>query len=209
MKSVVKIAKTVDEAISLALSDLNTVKEDVIVEVLEEPSKGLFGFIGTKEAKVKVTLTNDPISLAENFLYSIFEKMNIVATVAIEKKDNDLIVDINNISNSDMGILIGKRGNTLDSLQYLLSLIVNKDREKYLRVLVDIQNYRAKREETLIRLANKMADKAKTFRRTMKLEPMNPYERRIIHSALQNNPGVRTYSEGEEPYRRVVIEFKR
>lgn len=209
MKSVVKIAKTVDEAISLALSDLNTVKEDVIVEVLEEPSKGLFGFIGTKEAKVKVTLTNDPISLAENFLHSIFEKMNIVATVAIEKKDNDLIVDINNISNSDMGILIGKRGNTLDSLQYLLSLIVNKDREKYLRVLVDIQNYRAKREETLIRLANKMADKAKTFRRTMKLEPMNPYERRIIHSALQNNPGVRTYSEGEEPYRRVVIEFKR
>ncbi len=209
MKSVVKTAKTVDEAVSLALSDLNTVKEDVVIEVLEEPSKGLFGFIGTKEAKVKVTMTNDPVSLAEEFLYSLFEKMNVAATVEVEKKDYDLLVDIKNISNSDMGILIGKRGNTLDSLQYLLSLIVNKDREKYLRVLVDIQNYRAKREETLIRLANKMADKAKTFRRTIKLEPMNPYERRIIHSALQNDSSIRTYSEGEEPYRRVVIEFKR
>src|SRR5690606_32173091 len=105
-------------------------------------------------------------------------------------------------------ILIGKRGNTLDSLQYLLSLVVNKDREKYLRVLVDIQNYRAKREETLIKLAHKMADKAKTYRRTVKLEPMNPYERRVIHSALQNRSNIRTYSEGEEPYRRVVIEFR-
>lgn len=208
MKSVVRTAKTVEEAINLALLDLNTVIEDVIVEVLEEPSKGLFGFIGTKEAKVKVTVTNDPVSLAEDFLNSVFDKMNIVGTVAVEKKDTDLLVNIENLSNSDMGILIGKRGNTLDSLQYLLSLVVNKDREKYLRVLVDIQNYRAKREETLIKLAHKMADKAKTFRRTVKLEPMNPYERRVIHSALQNSSNIRTYSEGEEPYRRVVIEFR-
>lgn len=208
MKSVVKTAKTVDEAINLALLDLNTVKEDVIVEILEEPSKGLFGFIGTKEAKVKVTLTNDPVSLAEDFLNSLLDKMNIVGTIAVEKKDTDLLVNIENLSNSDMGILIGKRGNTLDSLQYLLSLVVNKDREKYLRVLVDIQNYRAKREETLIKLAHKMADKAKTYRRTVRLEPMNPYERRVIHSALQNSSNIRTYSEGEEPYRRVVIEFK-
>jgi len=208
MKSVVKTAKTVEEAINLALLDLNTVKEDVIIEVLEEPSKGLFGLIGTKEAKVKVTLTNDPVSLAEDFLNSVFDKMNIVGTIAVEKKDTDLLVNIDNLSNSDMGILIGKRGNTLDSLQYLLSLVVNKDREKYLRVLVDIQNYRAKREETLIKLAHKMADKAKTYRRTVKLEPMNPYERRVIHSALQNSSNIRTYSEGEEPYRRVVIEFR-
>ncbi|SDY89437.1 spoIIIJ-associated protein [Proteiniborus ethanoligenes] len=209
MKSVVKTAKTVDEAVSLALSDLNSTKEDVIIEVLEEPSKGLFGIIGTKEAKVKVTLANDPINLAENFLYALFEKMNISGTLVIEKNENDLLIDVINISNSDMGILIGKRGNTLDSLQYILSLVVNKNREKYLRVLVDIQNYRAKREETLIRLANKMADKAKTYRRIIKLEPMNPYERRIIHSALQNDSGIRTFSEGEEPYRRVVIESKR
>lgn len=209
MKSVVKTAKTVEEAVSLALLDLNSVKEDVIVEVLEEPSKGLFGFIGTKEAKVKVTITNDPISLAEDFLNSVFDNMNIVATVAVEKKESDLLVDIRNISNSDMGILIGKRGNTLDSLQYLLSLVINKDREKYMRVLVDIQNYRAKREETLIKLAHKMADKAKSYRRTVRLEPMNPYERRVIHSALQDSSNIKTYSEGEEPYRRVVIEFKR
>ncbi|MFA5523714.1 MAG: RNA-binding cell elongation regulator Jag/EloR [Tissierellales bacterium] len=209
MKSVVRIAKTVDEAISLALLDLNCAKEDVIVEVLEEPSKGLFGFIGTKEARVKVTITNDPVSLAEDFLNSVLDNMNIVATVSVEKKDTELLVDIRNISNSDMGIAIGKRGNTLDSLQYLLSLVINKNREKYIRVLVDIQNYRAKREETLIRLAHKMADKAKTYRRTVRLEPMNPYERRIIHSALQDSSNIRTYSEGEEPFRKVVIEFKR
>lgn len=209
MKSVVKTAKTVEEAVSLALSDLNAIKEDVIIEVLEEPSKGLFGIIGSKEAKVKVILANDPVNLAENFLYTLLEKMNIKASLMIERKENDLLVEIINISNSDMGILIGKRGNTLDSLQYILSLVINKNRENYLRVLVDIQGYRAKREETLIRLANKMADKAKTYRRTIKLEPMNPYERRIIHSALQNDSKVRTFSEGEEPYRRVVIESKR
>ena len=129
MKSVVKTAKTVDEAVSLALSDLNSTKEDVIIEVLEEPSKGLFGIIGTKEAKVKVTLANDPINLAENFLYALFEKMNISGTLVIEKNENDLLIDVINISNSDMGILIGKRGNTLDSLQYILSLVVNKNRE--------------------------------------------------------------------------------
>lgn len=208
MKSVVKTAKTVEEAVSLALLELNADKEDVTIEVLEEPSKGLFGFIGAKEAKVKVTITNDPVTLAENFLNDLFEKMNIVATAVVEKKDTDLLVNIENISNTDMGILIGKRGNTLDSLQYVLSLVVNKNREKYLRVLVDIKNYRSKREETLVKLAHKMASKARASRRAVKLEPMNPYERRIIHSALQNNSSVRTYSEGEEPYRRVVIEFK-
>jgi len=208
MKSVVKTAKTVEEAVNLALLDLGVDKEDVTIEVLEEPSKGLFGFIGTKEAKVKVTVTNDPVTLAESFLNDLFEKMNIVATAVVEKKDFGILVNIENISNTDMGILIGKRGNTLDSLQYILSLVVNKNREKYLRVLVDIKNYRSRREETLVKLAHKMASKARASRRTVKLEPMNPYERRIIHSALQNSSNVRTYSEGEEPYRRVVIEFK-
>lgn len=208
MKSVVKAGKTVEEALELALSELKVEREDVSIEILEEPSKGLFGFIGTKDAKVKVTVTNDPVSLAEVFLNSLLQKMNIEATVLVERKENDILVDIRHISSSDKGILIGKRGNTLDSLQYLLSLTINKGRQKYLRVLVDIENYREKREETLIRLAQRMADRVKNYRKTIKLEPMNPYERRIIHSALQNDSKIRTYSVGEEPYRRVVIEFK-
>jgi len=208
MRSIVKTSKTVEEAISQALLELKAEKEDVTIEVIDEPSKGLFGLIGGKDAKVRVTVVNDPVDVAENFLNNIFNKMNIKGKANIERKGQLLDVDICDISSLDKGILIGKRGNTLDSLQYLLSLVINKDREKYIRVSIDTEGYRSKREETLIRLAKKMASKAKSYRRTMKLEPMNPYERRIIHSALQNEPGIRTHSEGEEPYRRVVIELK-
>jgi spoIIIJ-associated protein len=134
--------------------------------------------------------------------------MGIIALHDISMEDDIMKIEINNISSSDMGILIGKRGNTLDSIQYLLSLAINKDRENYLKVLLDAEGYRAKREETLKRLAKKMAEKAKYSKRPVKLEPMNPYERRIIHSALQEFDGVSTYSEGNEPYRRVVIVSK-
>lgn len=134
--------------------------------------------------------------------------MNLSATVSVKREGSDISVDISNINPTDMGILIGKRGNTLDSIQYLLNLFVNKNRTDYMRVVVDVQGYRKKREDTLIRLANKMAQKSKAIRKPIKLEPMNPYERRIIHSALQNVNGVVTYSEGEEPYRRVVIHAK-
>jgi spoIIIJ-associated protein len=208
MKSIVKTAKTVDEAVNIALKELNAEKEDVTIEVLEEPSKGLFGLIGTKEAKVRVTSTNDPVEIAHDFLELIFSKMDIKGKIRTEKKGNDLLVNIEDISSSDMGILIGKRGGTLDSLQYILSLVINKNRDKYVRVLLDTENYRQKREETLIRLAKKMASKAKSLRKTVRLEPMNPYERRIIHSALQNDSSIVTYSEGEEPFRRVVIGLK-
>ncbi|MGF7060735.1 RNA-binding cell elongation regulator Jag/EloR [Brassicibacter mesophilus] len=208
MKSIVKTAKTVDEAVNIALKELNAEKEDVTIEVLEEPSKGLFGLIGTKEAKVRVTSTNDPVEIAHDFLELIFSKMDIKGKIRTEKKGNDLLVNIEDISSSDMGILIGKRGATLDSLQYILSLVINKNRDKYVRVLLDTENYRQKREETLIRLAKKMASKAKSLRKTVRLEPMNPYERRIIHSALQNDSSIVTYSEGEEPFRRVVIGLK-
>jgi len=208
MKSIVKTAKTVDEAVNLALEELNVEKEDVTIEVLEEPSKGLFGLIGTKEAKVRVTPTNDPVEIAHDFLELIFSKMDIKGKIRAEKNGRDLLVNIEDISSSDMGILIGKRGGTLDSLQYILSLVINKNREKYVRVLLDTENYRQKREETLIRLAKKMASKVKSMKKTVRLEPMNPYERRIIHSALQNDSSIVTYSEGEEPYRRVVIGLK-
>ncbi len=205
MEFVVKSAKTVEEALKAALLELNAKESEVEVEVIEEPSKGLFGLIGAKEAKIKVTLKYNPIEIADNFLMKIFTTMGIEAKNDIKLEENILKVDVKDISPSDMGILIGKRGNTLDSIQYLLSLALNKQREDFLKVVVDSEGYREKREETLIRLAQKMAEKAKLGRRPVKLEPMNPYERRVIHSTLQSIDGVNTYSEGEEPYRRVVI----
>ena len=208
MRSVVKISKTVDEAVNIALEELGVNKENVHVEVLEEPSKGLFGLLGTRDATVKVTVTNDPIEKAENFLNQLLGFMKIEGKADVEKKDDCLFVEIVDISSSDMGIVIGKRGNTLDAIQYLLSLVVNKNTENYIKVIVDAKGYRGRREKTLIRLANRMAGKAKYSNRPVKLEPMNPYERRIIHSALQNVEEVTTYSEGEEPYRRVVIQAK-
>ena len=208
MKSVVKISKTVDGAIKEVLEELKVSKEDVKIEVLEEPSRGLFGLLGAKDAAVRVTVVNDPVEKVEDLLNKILYHMNIKATVSIKREDSQINVDILNISPIDMGIVIGKRGNTLDSIQYLLNLFVNKDRNDYLRVLVDVQGYRKKREDTLIKLANKMAKKSRAIHKPIKLEPMNPYERRIIHSALQNVSDVITYSEGEDPYRRVVIQAK-
>lgn len=209
MKFVIKTGKTVEEALKDALVELEAKEEDVKVEILDEPSKGLFGLIGAKEAKIKVTLINDPIKLADTFLSTIFGAMGIKANNQIRKEDNVLYVDVKDISPSDMGILIGKRGNTLDSIQYLLSLALNKKREDYIKVVVDSEGYREKREETLVKLANKMAEKARYSRRPVKLEPMNPYERRIIHSALQEYTDINTHSEGEEPFRRIVISLKK
>lgn len=207
MRSVVKIAKTVEEAINEGIIELNINRDDVEIEVLEEASKGFLGF-GGKDAKVRISVIFDPIEIAQNFMNKIINSMKITAVNVVKKDGDNLKVDITDINPTDMGILIGKRGNTLDSIQYLLSLAVNQGKSSYLKVMVDIEGYRAKREETLIKLANRMADKARYSRRPVKLEPMNPYERRIIHSALQNLNGITTYSEGNEPYRRVVIQAK-
>jgi spoIIIJ-associated protein len=208
MRSVIKVSKTVDEAIKQALIELDANEDDVNIEVIEEPSKGVFGLFGVRDAKVKVSVSYDIIEIADNFLSKTLSAMDIKAVNVIKKDGNNLIIDITDISSTDMGILIGKRGNTLDAIQYLLSLAINKRKENYIKVVLDTKGYRAKREETLIRLAHKMAEKAKYSKRPIKLEPMNPYERRIIHSALQNIENIATYSEGNDPYRRVVIQSK-
>ncbi len=208
MKSVIKTGKTIDEAVEKAIEELNVNKSDIEIEVIDEPSKGLLGLIGKKDAKVKVTIINDPVEKVETLLKDIFTKMDIVSNFTIVKKENLVSIDINDINSTDMGIIIGKRGNTLDALQYILSLNLNKDREDYIRVLVDVKGYRGKREKTLKQLAHNMAKKAKRTKKPVKLEPMNPYERRIIHSALQKTEGIITSSEGEDPYRRVVIQEK-
>ena len=172
--------------------------------MLDEGSKGLFG-IGGKQARVQVRLKMGLAEVGTRFLESVFEKMN--ADVDIEKyEDEDSI--LLKVSGKDSGIIIGRRGETLDALQYLTSLVVNKNSGRYKRLTIDIENYRKKREETLVRLAKRLADKVIRYRRNVSLEPMNPYERRIIHSTLQNNEYVETYSVGEDPNRKVVITLK-
>lgn len=208
MKYVIKESKTVEDAVKEALKELGKKRDQVEVEVLEEPSKGFLGIIGGKEAKVKVSIINDIVEISHQLLDKILESFNIKATKEISKEDDILKIDIENVDPNDKGIIIGKRGNTLDSIQYLVSLAINKENDEYVKVLIDVEGYRKKREETLVRLAKKMADKAIYGGRLVKLEPMNPYERRIIHSSLQNYKGVKTYSEGQEPYRRIVIAKK-
>lgn len=205
MKFVEKTDKTIAEAISSALSELKTTRDKVEVEVLEEPSKGLFGLFGSKPAKVKVILKDDPAEKAVEFLKNVVGKMGIEATYKTQLDDNNLNIEI---IGKDSAILIGRRGQTLDALQYLLSLVVNNGKEEYIRIILDTENYRKKREQTLVRLANKLAYKVKKYKKDIKLEPMNPYERRVIHSTLQSNPDIGTKSHGEEPYRKVVIFLK-
>jgi spoIIIJ-associated protein len=206
MKTLEMSGKTVEDAIQKALTELNVTEDKIQVEVLEEGSKGIFNLIGGKPAKILVKVGRDYINDAKVFLTGILDNMKIEADIDIvEEKD---VIKIN-LTGIDMGILIGYRGDTLDSLQYLVSLIINKGHEReYKRVVLDTENYRLKREETLKRLADKVAFRVKRSGRYVKLEPMNPYERRIIHFALQDNPYVDTYSEGEEPYRRVVVDLK-
>lgn len=205
MSKVIETAgKTVDDAIEAALKQLGAEMDDVEVTVLEEGSKGLFG-IGSRQARVQVRLKPDPAEEGICFLESVFEKMNV--DVDIEKYEDEESV-LFKISGKNSGIIIGRRGETLDALQYLTSLVVNKSSKKYMRVTIDIENYREKREETLARLARRLADKVVKYRRNISLEPMNPYERRIIHSTLQNNEYVETYSVGEDPNRKVVITLK-
>lgn len=161
------------------------------------------------ERKVAVLTENEQAEVQEkaaSFLKSVFASIDMDVEVATNYTDEVLNVEL---SGADMGILIGKRGQTLDSLQYLTSLVVNKGRSGYTRVKVDTENYRSRRKETLENLAKNIAFKVKRTRRPVFLEPMNPYERRIIHSALQNDPYVTTHSEGEEPYRKVVVTLKR
>lgn len=206
MKTLEMVGSTVESALKNALEELNVTEDKVTYEVIEHGSKGFLGF-GSKPAKIKVLVKKDYEKEAKDFLRSVLNGMNIKAEIRITENNNNLNIDL---KGPNMGVLIGYRGETLDSLQYLTSLVVNKDHEgEYKRIILDTENYRLKREETLKHLAFKMARKVAKTRRTFKFEPMNPYERRIIHSALQNDKFVTTCSEGDEPHRKVVIELKK
>ena len=200
-------AKTVDDAITEACQKFSVTSDKLEYEVVEEGSSGFLG-IGSKDAVIKARVKSSVQDKAKDFLRDVFEAMNLTVVVDVKYDELEKTMDID-LSGDEMGVLIGKRGQTLDSLQYLVSLVVNKDVEDYIRVKVDTENYRKRRKDTLENLAKNIAFKVKRTKRPVSLEPMNPYERRIIHSALQNDRYVTTHSEGEEPFRRVVVTLKK
>lgn len=205
MKQLELSGKTFDETLQQGLEEMGLELSEVDVEVLDEGSKGFLG-LGAKPVRILITKKDNPASRAEAFIKQVTELMGLDVEVETEWNEETLVV---NMTGENQGILIGHRGETLDALQYLCSLNVNKGSDSYIRVSLDTENYRAKREQTLIGLANRMAQKVARTGRRMAMEPMNPYERRIMHSALQGNEAVTTHSEGEEPNRRVVIAPKR
>ena len=200
-------AKTVNDAITEACQKFLVTSDKLDYIVVDEGATGFLG-IGSKPAVIKARMKSSVSDKAKDFLNEVFEAMNMVVVVDVkyDEENRNLTVDL---SGDEMGVLIGKRGQTLDSLQYLVSLVVNKETEDYIRVKVDTEDYRKRRKETLENLAKNIAYKVKRTKRSVSLEPMNPYERRIIHSALQNDKFVTTHSEGEEPFRHVVVTMKR
>ena len=203
-------AKTVNDAITAACQKLSTPSNKLEYEVIEEGSSGFLGF-NSKPAIIKARVKEEKSSIediSKEFLGEVFGAMNFAVVIETKYDEVEHVLDIN-LSGDEMGVLIGKRGQTLDSIQYLTSLVVNKGNADYIRVKVDTEDYRSRRKETLENLAKNISYKVKRTKRPVSLEPMNPYERRIIHSALQNDKYVTTHSEGEEPFRRVVITLKK
>lgn len=203
-------AKTVGEAITEACRKFGVTSDKLDYQIVEEGSSGFLG-IGSKPAVIKAAVKVEKLSvdeIAKGFLRDVFGAMNMEVAVDVQYEEESGMMNID-LAGEEMGILIGKRGQTLDSLQYLVSLVVNKESDEYIRVKVDTEDYRARRKETLENLAKNIAYKVKKTRRAVSLEPMNPYERRIIHSALQNDKYIATHSEGDEPFRRVVVTYRR
>ena len=201
-------SKTKEEAIQTALLKLGVEEKDIEVNVIQNPSKGFLGLIGAKDGIYEITvIKKEEIEIAKEFIENILIKSKINAKVNAIQEDNLIKISI---EGKEATCLIGRRGETLDAVQFLTGLALNKlNKDSHMRVLVDIENYRSKREESLVRYARKVAREVAKTRKTKKLDYMNPYERRIVHSALQNDKYVITYSEGTDPYRRLVIEYKR
>ena len=200
-------AKTVSDAVTAACQHFTVTSDKLEYNVVEEGSTGFLGF-NAKPAVIMARIMETVEDKAKIFLADVFAAMNMTVVIDVKYDEENRYMDID-LSGDEMGVLIGKRGQTLDSLQYLVSLVVNKEVEDYIRVKLDTENYRKRRKDTLENLAKNIAYKVKRTRRPVSLEPMNPYERRIIHSALQNDKYVTTHSEGEEPFRHVVVTIKK
>ncbi len=207
MQSIEKKGKSVDEAISSALEELGVAIEEVDVEILEEPSRGLLGIIGNKSALVRVNVKEKPAKLVEEKLIALLDGMKIDYELdKIEVQDGLIRI---NITGKDMGLLIGRKGETLNAVQFILGLIVNRSAKERIRVVLDVEDYRLRKEESLRNMAVNLSDKVKRTRRSVIMRPMSPHERRVIHTALQNDPEIVTFSQGEEPHRKVVISLKK
>lgn len=197
-------AKTADEALTNALIQMETTSDQIEYEVMEEEKSGILGLF-SKPARIRVRKKEDVTDVVRNFLEKTFNAMNLVVDITLDYDDIEGVINIE-LKGEEMGMLIGKRGQTLDSLQYLTSIVANKKKtEKYVKIKIDTENYRQRRKETIENLARNVASKVKKTGRTVFLEPMNPYERRIIHATLQGDKYVDTHSEGEEPHRKVVV----
>lgn len=200
-------AKSVEEAVTQACVELGTTSDQIEYEVIDKGSSGFLG-LGSKDAVIKARKKCSTEDSVRNFLNSVFKTMDMEVELLININEEDRVIDIE-LKGDDMGILIGKRGQTLDALQYLTNLAVNKQSETYYKVKMDTEDYRKRRKETLENLARNIAYKVKRTKRPVSLEPMNPFERRIIHYALQNDRYVVTHSEGDEPHRYVVVTLKK
>ena len=200
-------AKTVDEALTEASISLGIPSSEIEYEVIEKGSTGFLG-IGSKDAVIKARKKFSVEESVKEFLKSVFHAMDMAVEIIVKVNEEEKLIEVD-LKGEDMGILIGKRGQTLDSLQYLTNLAVNKHSENYYKVKVDTEDYRKRRKDTLENLAKNIAYKVKRTKRAVELEPMNPFERRVIHSALQNDRYVTTHSEGDEPYRHVVVTLKK
>jgi spoIIIJ-associated protein len=205
MKKIVVSGKTIEDAVKAGLQQLQTREDRVKVTVLEQPSKGLFGLIGSKEAKVELELIPDPLEEAAVFLQNVFRAMNLDVSIEQKKEKDGMLF---NLIGNELGILIGRRGQTLDSLQYLANIVANRYSDSYLRILLDAENFRDRRKKTLEQLAERLAEKVVRSKKEVILEPMSPQERKVIHAQLQDHPKIKTYSKGDEPNRRVVIALK-
>lgn len=200
-------AKTADEALTNALIQLETTSDQIEYEVMEEEKSGILGLF-SKPARIRVRKKEDITDIVRNFLIKTFDAMNLIVDIKMNYDEIERQINIE-LAGDEMGMLIGKRGQTLDSLQYLTGIVANKKTENYVKIKIDTENYRQRRKETIENLAKNVASKVKKTGRTAFLEPMNPYERRIIHAALQGDKYVDTHSEGDEPHRKVVVTLNR
>ena len=199
--------KTVEDARTEALIKLGTTSDQIEVEILEKGSSGFLG-IGSKPAVIRVRRKFTMEDCVRDFLTQVFDAMDLTVDISVEVEEDYHTVNVE-LKGDEMGVLIGKRGQTLDSLQYLTSLALNRHTDEYVKVKLDTEDYRKRRKETLENLAKNIAYKVKRTKRPVSLEPMNPFERRVIHSTLQNDKYVSTHSEGEEPHRHVVVTLKK
>ena len=200
-------AKTKNEAITKACIELGVSSDQLDIQVVSEGSSGFFG-IGSKPAVIRVRRKFTMEDCVRDFLTQVFDAMDLTVDISVEVEEDNHTVNVE-LKGDEMGVLIGKRGQTLDSLQYLTSLALNRHTDEYVKVKLDTEDYRKRRKETLENLAKNIAYKVKRTKRPVSLEPMNPFERRVIHSTLQNDKYVSTHSEGEEPHRHVVVTLKK